>query len=319
MLINTGPLSLASEEFIPVASEVVPNLDNVPSSTSSPEVVDARAGSQNDKKSDSVNYDEKEVNVKNGKVGNAPDTILPVSSKESDKLLNSKDSLSMTEKQTAQSQIPTPGVDAASEEKKNHGADAAENVVSLDKNDHVSGIPKDSSDEVDLSKSPIDRNNSETDSVNFATLSNDSVQNETSDRLESEIPSIPTKVEPPAPSASVVPPSATQKEDEPIPSFMEWAQIQQQKLHESNQANGITGSGQANGQNGHRTPNSGNSQQNKSSLTEHQAAEVKSRKESNAKNFASPDCGAKVIQSNPESQNANGVLSSSHDEYMLNK
>lgn len=38
-----------------------------------------------------------------------------------------------------------------------------------------------------------------------------------------------------------------------------------------------------------------------------------------AKNFASPDCGAKVVQSNAESQNPSGVLSSSHDEYMLNK
>lgn len=322
MLINSGPLSLASEEFIPVGSEVVPNLDKVPSSTSSPDVVDARAGSQNDKKSDSTNYDDKEVNVQDGKAEDhhyAPDMNLPVSSKESDKLLNSKESLPTTEKQTAQSQIPTPGVNAVSEEANNHGADAAENVVNHDKDDHLSGIPKDSSSEVDLSKSPIDRNNSETDSINFATLGNDSVHNQTRDSLESEIPSIPTKVEPPAPSASVVHPSATQKEEEPIPSFMEWAQIQQQKLHESNQANGITGSGQANGQNGHRTPNSGSSQQNKSSLTGHQAVEVKSRKESNAKNFASPDCGAKVIQSNPESQNANGVLSSSHDEYMLNK
>ncbi len=232
--------------------------------------------------------------------------------------MNSKDSLPTTEKQTAQSQIPTPGVNAASEDANNHGADAGENVVNHDKDDHLSGIPMDSPNEVDLSKSPIDRNISEADSTNFATLANDSVRNQTSDSLESEIPSIPTKAEPPASSASVVP-SATQKEDEPIPSFMEWAQIQQQKLHDSNQANGITGSGQANGQNGHRTPNSGSSQQNKSSLTGHQAAEVKSRKESNAKNFASPDCGAKVIQSNPESQNANGVLSSSHDEYMLNK
>ena len=37
------------------------------------------------------------------------------------------------------------------------------------------------------------------------------------------------------------------------------------------------------------------------------------------KNFASPDCGAKIVGSNPESQGANNVISSTIDEYFLNK
>lgn len=36
------------------------------------------------------------------------------------------------------------------------------------------------------------------------------------------------------------------------------------------------------------------------------------------KNYASPDCGAKIIASNPEAQSTSSVLSTSRDEYMLN-
>ncbi|XP_014217973.1 SUN domain-containing ossification factor-like, partial [Copidosoma floridanum] len=37
-----------------------------------------------------------------------------------------------------------------------------------------------------------------------------------------------------------------------------------------------------------------------------------------SKNYASPDCGAKVVAATPESSNARNILVSSRDEYMLN-
>ena len=37
------------------------------------------------------------------------------------------------------------------------------------------------------------------------------------------------------------------------------------------------------------------------------------------KNFATPDCSAKIIAANPESQGASNVISHSKDEYFLNK
>lgn len=36
-----------------------------------------------------------------------------------------------------------------------------------------------------------------------------------------------------------------------------------------------------------------------------------------SKNYASPDCGAKIVGANPEAQHASAVLSSSQDEYAL--
>lgn len=37
-----------------------------------------------------------------------------------------------------------------------------------------------------------------------------------------------------------------------------------------------------------------------------------------SKNYASPDCGAKVVGANPEAVSASSVLSPSRDEYLLN-
>lgn len=112
-------------------------------------------------------------------------------------------------------------------------------------------------------------------------------------------------------------------EEEPIPSFLEWTHQQQQKQESTNQNNGGKG---ARGQ-------YENYQQPKKdaktvvatndSGTPIPKAPVKQKEdkvvETASKNFASPDCGAKVIQTNAEAQNPSGVLSSSHDEYMLNK
>jgi hypothetical protein len=74
------------------------------------------------------------------------------------------------------------------------------------------------------------------------------------------------------------------KSEDSIPSFSEWTQLQLSQRKEA-----II-----------------NNIKNKTSLQE-------------GKNFASPDCGAKVVNSNPEAQNPSGVISSSHDEYMLNR
>ena len=37
-----------------------------------------------------------------------------------------------------------------------------------------------------------------------------------------------------------------------------------------------------------------------------------------SKNYASPDCGAKIVAANPESRSVRNVLVSTRDEYMLN-
>ena len=37
------------------------------------------------------------------------------------------------------------------------------------------------------------------------------------------------------------------------------------------------------------------------------------------KNFASPDCSAKIVGANPGSQGSGNVISTSRDEYFLNK
>ena len=74
---------------------------------------------------------------------------------------------------------------------------------------------------------------------------------------------------------------------EEIPSFSEWTKLQLLKKQEAAllQPNGI----------------------------------VRENKKEDGKNFASPDCGAKILLANPEAQNPSGLLSSSHDEYMLNR
>lgn len=82
--------------------------------------------------------------------------------------------------------------------------------------------------------------------------------------------------------------------DEEIPSFSEWTQKQ---LEEAEKKESINTSAQSNGQ-----WNNNNSNSNK----------VRS------KNYASPDCGAKVISSNPEAGSPNNVLTPNTDEYILN-
>lgn len=85
---------------------------------------------------------------------------------------------------------------------------------------------------------------------------------------------------------------------ESIPVFSEWAQQQEQqqqaeKKQEENQ---------------------------NSSDTTRQNINVTGSKNNKLrqKNYANPDCGAKVLKSNPEAQSVNSVLSSHKDEYLLN-
>ncbi|XP_018322013.1 SUN domain-containing ossification factor [Agrilus planipennis] len=79
---------------------------------------------------------------------------------------------------------------------------------------------------------------------------------------------------------------------EEIPSFSEWAQKQLEQAEKNKeQVNSSTQSSQINGKS------------------------VKKR----SKNYASPDCGAKIIAANPEAISPGSVLSSSRDEYKLNK
>jgi len=105
-------------------------------------------------------------------------------------------------------------------------------------------------------------------------------------------------------------------DEDPIPSYMEWAQKKQQEL--------VTSGGQIGGQlngphGGNGAGGNHNSQAASSQNQSNRSTPVPATVTMNAKNFASPDCGAKVIESNPGTQNPSGVLSSSHDEYMLNK
>lgn len=79
---------------------------------------------------------------------------------------------------------------------------------------------------------------------------------------------------------------------EEIPSFSEWTQKQLEEAEKKKGQNKTAGSASSRGP----TP-----------------SKVRS------KNYASPDCGAKIVAANPEAENPNGVLASSKDEYLINK
>ena len=102
--------------------------------------------------------------------------------------------------------------------------------------------------------------------------------------------------EAPAPTTAAPPETkTTEKSDEDvnksavedtIPSFSEWTKLQLAQRQETI-INNI----------------------NKNKTLQHQEG----------KNFASPVCGAKIRNNNPEAQNPSGIISSSNDEYMLNR
>ncbi|KAL7293364.1 hypothetical protein TKK_0013132 [Trichogramma kaykai] len=95
--------------------------------------------------------------------------------------------------------------------------------------------------------------------------------------------------------AAVPSPEPTQHEE--IPSFNEWAQ---KRLEEAEKKK--TGHPNASIQ----TANGGGSGRGLGGMRMH------------SKNYASPDCGAKIVAVNPEAQSAKNVLVSTRDEYMLN-
>ncbi|XP_014231383.1 uncharacterized protein LOC106655481 [Trichogramma pretiosum] len=92
-------------------------------------------------------------------------------------------------------------------------------------------------------------------------------------------------------------PSPEPTQHEEIPSFNEWAQ---KRLEEAEKKK--TGHPNASIQ----TANGGASGRGLGGMRMH------------SKNYASPDCGAKIVAVNPEAQSAKNVLVSTRDEYMLN-
>lgn len=83
-----------------------------------------------------------------------------------------------------------------------------------------------------------------------------------------------------------------------IPVFSEWTQMQQLQEKEKKLVE-LSNSTETNKEN-----------KNETHLAKHQIVKLRQ------KNYASPDCGAKVLQSNPEAQSSSSVLSDK-DEYML--
>ncbi|XP_034237310.1 SUN domain-containing ossification factor [Thrips palmi] len=100
-------------------------------------------------------------------------------------------------------------------------------------------------------------------------------------------------VSPPSPAGSpldlVGVPQIPQEE---IPSFSEWTQKQLEEAEKKKGQNKTTSPPQSRG-----------------------PAPSKMR----SKNYASPDCGAKIVAANPEAEYPNGVLSNSKDEYLINR
>ena len=105
-------------------------------------------------------------------------------------------------------------------------------------------------------------------------------------------------------------PTVTKLGDEkPIPvnpSFKEWTLIQEQKNRQEEE----------------RRKEEEREKRKQIEQQSHSGASNSSKPISSIrmkKNFASPDCGAKVVDSNAESQGSGNIISMSKDEYMLNK
>lgn len=101
------------------------------------------------------------------------------------------------------------------------------------------------------------------------------------DSVETDVPKI-------EPKTNITETIGAKPED--IPSFSEWAQKQLEEA-EREQAN---------------------------HSAQHWNGKVNSNLKVRSKNYASPDCGAKIVAANPEAVSASAVLSPSRDEYLLN-
>lgn len=87
-------------------------------------------------------------------------------------------------------------------------------------------------------------------------------------------------------------------EEKPIPVFSEWAQKQMEEAEKQLEKDIVNTSAMK------KHP--------KTSGYKTQVLKL------GAKNYASPDCGAKILSSNPEAQSTGSILSSHRDEYLLN-
>lgn len=87
-----------------------------------------------------------------------------------------------------------------------------------------------------------------------------------------------------------------QHEEHPIPVFSEWAQQRMEEAEKKLEEN----------------QNSSQMKQNRN-ISGNKLPVIKLR----AKNYASPDCGAKILASNHEAQSVGSVLTAHKDEYLL--
>jgi Sad1 / UNC-like C-terminal len=92
-------------------------------------------------------------------------------------------------------------------------------------------------------------------------------------------------------------------EEHPIPVFSEWAQKHLEEAEKKLEEEKVNSSTQKKSNAVSQKPQNGKLQ-----------TSMKIR----AKNYASPDCGAKIIATNPEAQSTGAVLTSHRDEYLLN-
>lgn len=115
--------------------------------------------------------------------------------------------------------------------------------------------------------------------------SNISDNTQQTDNIGTEVPTV-------EPKSNVT--ADEDKAQEDIPSFSEWTQKQLKEAEKKKEeANSSTQNQQVNGKS---------------------SSNIRKR----WKNYASPDCGAKIIAANPESNSAGSVLTASRDEYKLN-
>ncbi|KAJ1524565.1 hypothetical protein ONE63_011052 [Megalurothrips usitatus] len=123
------------------------------------------------------------------------------------------------------------------------------------------------------------------------------VQNEAPPLQDSQNSAKPSEAAspPPSPTGSpldIVTVPSSEIPQEEIPSFSEWTQKQ---LEEAEKKKG----------------------QNKTASPPISRGPAPSKMRS--KNYASPDCGAKIVATNPEAENPSGVLANSKDEYLINR
>ncbi|KAK5646558.1 hypothetical protein RI129_005022 [Pyrocoelia pectoralis] len=105
------------------------------------------------------------------------------------------------------------------------------------------------------------------------------------EKLATEVPTIEPKI------------NVTKEKDESpedIPSFSEWTQKQLEEAEKKKE------------------------EANSSIQNQHSNGKATSGSRKRWKNYASPDCGAKIIAANPEANSAGSVLTASRDEYKLN-